>query len=161
MHEHVTAIVVAHEELDPRVVGVAARFGDSDHDWPLTGGSEGLDDRLEALARMLLEVLVDVSDLAPEAVPIERHSSAERNRWSSHEPARRESGRRLPISLVSDCRLPPTHRFEASWYMETALREAAAGVSALRRMFDDEVSEMAAPLVQQAASRLSLAEDDR
>jgi hypothetical protein len=45
--------------------------------------------------------------------------------------------------------------------METVLREAAAGVSARRRMFDDELSEMAAPLVQQAAPRLSLAEDDR
>jgi hypothetical protein len=103
MHEHVTAILVAHEELDPRVVGVPVRFGDSDHDWPLTGGSEDLDDRLEALARMLLEVLVDVSDLAPETVPIERHSSAERNRWSSHEPRRESSTGLLTLPFEFSC----------------------------------------------------------
>jgi hypothetical protein len=73
MHEDVPPVVVARVELDPRVVGVTARFGDCDHDWLLPAGGEGLDNRLEALARMLLEVRVDVLDLTPEAVPIERH----------------------------------------------------------------------------------------
>jgi hypothetical protein len=64
------------------------------------------------------------------------------------------------LSVAVDYRL--LQRFEASWYMETALREAAAGVSARRpRSFHDELGETAAPLVQQAAPRLSLAEDDR
>jgi hypothetical protein len=57
--------------------------------------------------------------------------------------------------------------FEASWYMETALRQAATRVAAgRRRVFDNEYGEvvaltMVAPLVQRWAPLLSLAGDDR
>ena len=54
------------------------------------------------------------------------------------------------------------HRFEASWYMETALREAASGIAARRRLMpDDEGCEPATPFVLHPAPRLWLAEDDR
>jgi hypothetical protein len=54
------------------------------------------------------------------------------------------------------------HRFEASWYMEAALREAASGVAARRRpMPDDERCEPATLLVLRTVPPLWLAEDDR
>ena len=54
-------------------------------------------------------------------------------------------------------------RFEASWYMEAALREAARGVAERRRqlMMEEEPSERPTVLVPNRVLRLPLAEDDR
>jgi hypothetical protein len=54
------------------------------------------------------------------------------------------------------------HRFEASRYMETALREAAAGIAARRRVTpEEELDEPANVVALRPATHLCLAEDDR
>jgi hypothetical protein len=53
------------------------------------------------------------------------------------------------------------HRFEASRYMETALREAAAGIAARRGHTEEEPDESENVVALRAAPRLWLAEDDR
>jgi len=62
---------------------------------------------------------------------------------------------------VVDYRL--LRRFEASWDMETALRQAAAGVAAQLRQLgrDEELFEQPIALAPAPVLRLWLAEDDR